>query len=62
MTLPEVRTALLAFQREEVIGEITVYKPEPPKNYKDIANWDLPAAKQYFTYTEQPPKNQDPTE
>lgn len=62
MKVAEIKEAIDRFERERLIGEITVYQPEPPKNYKEIANWDLPKEQQKFQYTEQPYRNQQPTE
>lgn len=62
MNVSDIKLAISIFQRERVIGEITVYLPEPPKDYKDIANWDLKKADQKFTYTEQPSHNKEPTD
>lgn len=61
MKVQYINKAIKDFERERVIGEITVYIPEPPKDYKLIANWDLPQSKQKFYYTEQPDKNKEPT-
>lgn len=62
MKVSEIKLAIERFERERVIGEITVYLPNPPKDYKKIANWNKEAKDQYFTYTPQPHRNQDPTE
>lgn len=62
MKVAEIKEAIDRFERERLIGEITVYQPESPKNYKEIANWDLPKELQKFQYTEQPYRNQQPTE
>src|SRR6184192_1748241 len=62
MKVAEIKSAIERFQRERLIGEITVYQPEPPKDYKQIANWDLPAKDQYFQYTVQPHRNHDPSQ
>jgi hypothetical protein len=58
--LNDIKESISRFQRERVIGEITVHLPEPP-TYKNIANWDLPKEKQKFQYTEQPDRNKQPT-
>lgn len=60
MKIAELKEIVARFERERIIGEITVYLPEPPP-VKEIANWDLPKEKQKFYYTEQPHKNQTPT-
>lgn len=62
MKVTEIREAIERFERERLIGEITVYLPDTPKDYKFIDNWDLPKEKQKFQYTEQPSRNQEPTE
>lgn len=62
MSVADLKQAIIEFERERQIGEITVYLPEPPKDYKQIANWNLPKEKQKFQYTPQPHRNQDPTE
>lgn len=59
MLISEAKTAIENFKRERVIGEITVYLPEPP-DYKSIANWDLPVKEQKFRYTEQPIRGKEP--
>jgi len=56
----EAKEAISKFERQRLIGEITVYLPEPP-NYAEIANYNLPTHKQKFCYTEQPLKNREPT-
>jgi len=62
MTVQEIKDAIGRFDRERLIGEITVIQPEPPKDYKTIANWNLPAKEQFFTYTVQPDRNRDPSQ
>jgi len=62
MTIQEIKDAIGRFEREMLIGEITVIQPEPPKDYKTIANWNLPAKEQFFTYTVQPDRNRDPSQ
>ena len=62
MKVEEIKEAISKFERERVIGEITVHLPSPPKDYKLIANWDLPKEKQKFTYTKQPDKNKEPAD
>lgn len=62
MTVRElVNKAIAEFERERVIGEITVYLPKPPAHIK-IANSTLPKKKQMFYYTEQPKKGTEPTD
>ncbi len=54
-------TAGRNFQRDRVIGEITVTLPKlPPVN--TIVNYGKPIHKQKFEYTAQPPKNQEPSD
>src|ERR1700693_345000 len=48
------------FERNRIIGEITVELPEPPKDFKKIAGWALPKSKQKFEYTEQPANKHEP--
>lgn len=62
MNVSEIKESIANFQRERVIGEITVYLPEPPKDYKQIANWNLKKSDQKFQYTEQPPRNRQPSD
>lgn len=62
MKVAEIKASIERFERERIIGEITVYQPEPPKDYKQIVNWDLPAKDQYFQYTVQPHRNHDPSQ
>jgi len=62
MRIPDILRSIGLFERERVIGEITVYLPEPQKDYKKIANWDLKKSEQKFQYTVQPEKNRDPSE
>lgn len=62
MKVQYLNKAIREFERERIIGEITCYLPEPPKDYTLIANWDLPQPKQKFYYTEQPHKNAQPTD
>ena len=62
MKIGELKEAIAKFDRERIIGEITVYLPELPKHYKDIANWDLPQHEQKFQYTQQPYRTQQPTD
>lgn len=62
MKVAEIKEAVARFERQRLIGEIDVFQPEPPKDYKLISNWDLPAKDQYFTYTEQPHRNQEPSQ
>lgn len=62
MTVRElVNKAVAEFERERIIGEITVYLPKPPAHIK-IANSTLPKKKQMFYYTEQPKKGTEPTD
>ncbi len=61
MKVSEIKSAIQSFKRERLIGEITVYIPEPPKDYKEIANWDLDAKKQKFHYTTQPNRVDNPS-
>ncbi len=61
MKVSEIKESIELFERERLIGEITVFLPEPPKDYKLIANWDLPKEKQKFKYTVQPERNKEPT-
>lgn len=53
--------AINQFPTERVIGELTIQMPKPPKR-PEIANHDLPKAKQKFYYTEQPKKGEEPSE
>ena len=53
MTREACKLAIEKFERERVIGEITVYLPEPPK-WNHIANYNLPADKQFFPYPKVP--------
>lgn len=62
MNVTEIKLAISNFERERLIGEITVYLPEPPKDYKQIANWNLKQADQKFQYTLQPHRNEQPSE
>lgn len=62
MKVAEIKQSIARFERERLIGEITVYLPEPPRDYKEIANWDLPEKEQKFIYTAQPHRNAEPTE
>lgn len=62
MNVSEIRESLSRFKTTQVIGEITVTFPDTPKSYRDIANWDRKAKDQKFEYTEQPPRNQEPTQ
>jgi hypothetical protein len=62
VNVSDIKEAISRFERERVIGEITVYLPEPPKDYKQIANWNLKQADQKFQYTEQPPRNRQPSD
>jgi len=62
VNVSEIREALLRFKPTQVIGEITVTFPDTPKSYKDIANWDRKPCDQKFEYTEQPHRNQEPTQ
>lgn len=60
MKLAEIKSAINKFKTERVIGEITVYLPTPPKDYKTIANYNLKIKDQKFQYTEQPPRHKSP--
>jgi len=60
MTEIELKKAIDSFVRVRDIGEITVYMPEPPSDYKKIANWDKPQKEQKFYYTPQPPRHGSP--
>lgn len=62
MRIADIQRSIGLFERERVIGEITVYLPEPPTDYKKIANWDLKKSEQKFQYTKQPEKNKEPSE
>lgn len=62
MKVAEIKESIERFERQRLVGEITVYQPEPPKDYKTIANWNLKPLDQYFHYTQQPYRNQEPTQ
>jgi len=49
------------FPTQREIGEITVIMPKPPR-YAQIANFDKEIPKQRFYYTEQPKRNEEPTD
>lgn len=53
MTRTECKLAIEQFERRKIIGEIEVLLPEPPK-WNEIANYDLPAHKQFFPYPKTP--------
>lgn len=53
MTREQCKLLIENFERVRRIGEIDVYLPEPPK-WTQIANYDLPAEKQFFPYPEAP--------
>ena len=61
MKVKEIQEAISRFERVRVIGELTITVPEPPKDYRSIANWDLPQKEQKFYYTEQPHRNTEPS-
>ena len=61
MKVKEIQEAISRFERVRVIGELTVTVPEPPKDYRSIANWDIPQKEQKFHYTEQPHRNTEPS-
>lgn len=56
-----VYLAIENFERERVIGEITVHLPKPPGLTK-IANYNIPKEKQKFQYTEQPKRGSEPSD
>ena len=56
-----VSLAYNAWEKERVIGEITVIYPKPPR-ISDIANFDRPQHKQKFEYTIQPEKGKEPSD
>lgn len=62
MNVADIKQAIKEFERERIIGEILVQLPEPPKDYKLIANWNLKQHEQKFQYTEQPARVHDPSE
>lgn len=49
MTREQCKLAIENFERTRRIGEIDVHIPEPPK-WTSIANYSLPAEKQFFPY------------
>lgn len=49
------------FPKTRTIGDLEVEMPKPPSRIK-IANFDLPKHKQKFYYTEQPKRNEEPSE
>lgn len=55
-----VAAAVANFERERVIGELTIQMPKPPM-VTTIYNYNVPIAKQKFQYTVQPKKNEEPT-
>ena len=59
MRIEDCKRAIGLFERERVIGEITVYLPAPP-HYSKIANYERKKVDQKFYYTIQPHKNQEP--
>lgn len=62
MKIADIKLAISNFERERSIGEITINLPEPPKDYKEILNWDLTQKEQKFQYTDQPGHNKEPTD
>jgi len=53
MNREQCKLAIEKFERSRVIGEITVYLPEPPR-WNEIANFNIPAEKQFFPYPDVP--------
>lgn len=62
MNVADIKQAIAEIERERVIGEITVYLPEPPTDYRKIAGWNLKKEAQRFEYTEQPHRTYDPSD
>lgn len=54
--------AIAKFEPVRHVGELLATLPSPPRDPREIANYGMPAKKQKFQYTEQPARNEEPTD